>query len=82
MITNIELTDSGVEKFNAWFADVAKPEVRIDVVMFEMLSIMQDRWNSDEFRVYELGQRYTNTGRPELFRLDDIDVVVTEESEE
>lgn len=82
MITNIELTDSGVKKFNNWFTDVAKPEVRIEVIMLEMLNIMQDRWSSGESRVYELGQPYTNTGHPELFRLDDIDVVVTDEIEE
>lgn len=81
MITNIELTETGLEKFNEWFSGVARADVRIDAVMLEMLNIMQDRWNSGESRVYELGQRYSKTGRPELFRLDDVDVVVTEDSD-
>ncbi len=79
MITNIELNDAGLNKFNTWFFGIAKPNVRVEAVLFEMLNIMENRFNSGESRVYELGHIYTSTGRPELLRLDDADFVVTKE---
>ncbi len=79
MIKNIELTDSGIEKFNKFFSDLAKDGVRIDAVMMEMLGIMEERARAGESMVYELGHQYTNTGNPELLRLDAEDFEIFEE---
>jgi len=82
MITNIELTQSGVEKFNQFFADHAKTGVDMQAVMFELLDVMQERASMDESLVYELGGQYTRSGNPALLTLDIQDISVTEEEDE
>lgn len=82
MITNIELTDSGTEKFNKFFERVAKPGVKLQAVTFELLDILQDRASTGESLDYELGRQYTVTGNPEILNLEAADVSVTEEPDE
>ncbi len=82
MVTNIELTETGATKFNAFFTNNSKDGVHIQAVMFELLDILADRVSMGESLSYELGSQYTNTGRPEILRLDDQDVSVTEEADE
>lgn len=82
MITSIELTDAGVERFNRWFRGVAKDGVRIDAVMLEMLDKLADGLGIGDAPIYELGPRYTNTGMPELLCLDTADFVVIEQPDD
>ena len=77
MITNIELTDQAVQKFNNWFDQIAKDNVRREIVMFEMLDVFQEHAATGESFVYELGQRYTLDGKPSLFNLSAADIIVT-----
>lgn len=78
MITQIELTETGLEKFNQWFFGVADPAVRAEVVMLEMLGIMEDRLDGNESLVYELERQFTLTGNPELLHLESDDVHISE----
>lgn len=82
MITNIELTDSGAAKFNRFFEDFAKPAVKMQAVMFELLDILQDLAGTGQSLVYELGRQYTVTGNPEILILEARDVLVTQEPDE
>lgn len=82
MITSIELTQSGVDKFNTFFAAHAKTGVSMQAVTLEMLDIMQDRASMDESLSYELGRQYTLSGNPEILRLDDTDIRLTIEDDE
>jgi hypothetical protein len=71
MITNINLTESGIEAWNSFFNEHAKDGVRIDATTLEMLNTIQDNLVIGDAMIYELGARYTNSGRPELFMLED-----------
>lgn len=82
MITSVELTEASTEKFNIWFASVAKPAVQMQAVLFEMLDQLQELASTKQSLVYELGHQYTNTGRPELFRLELNEVEITQENDE
>jgi hypothetical protein len=78
MITNIELTQTGADKFNGFFAAHAKDGVSMQAVMFEVLDVLQERASMDESLVYELGRQYTISGNPELLTFGASDVEVTE----
>jgi hypothetical protein len=82
MITNIELTETGVEKFNQFFNDCARDGVRSQAVLFEALDVFQERVISGESLSYELGKSFTATGRPEILYLTRDDILVTEESDD
>lgn len=82
MVTNVELTESGAAKWSAFFAAHAGERLRLEPTTFEMLDCMTERAGLGEALVYELGPQYTNTGRPELFRLTAADVSITEEADE
>lgn len=82
MITNIELTQSGVDKFNTFFAANAKDGTSVQAVMFEMLDVLQERAIMDESLSYELARQYTISGNPALLTLADADVTVTEEDDD
>jgi len=82
MITNIELTQSGVGKFNTFFAANAKTGVSMQAVMFEVLDVLQERASMDESLSYELGRQYTISGNPEILTMDATDIAVTEEDDE
>lgn len=82
MITNIELTERGADKFNTFFAAHARDGVSMQAVMFEMLDVMQDRASMDESLSYELGRQYTSSGNPEVLTLDAEDVLLTTEDDE
>ena len=81
-MTNVQLTDSGAAAFNEWFDSVARPAVRREAVCFELLDQLADRVDMSESLVYELGQQYTTTGRPEHLHLSSTDVEVTAEDDE
>lgn len=78
MITTIDLTESGVKKFNGWFADVAKPGTDLQAVLFEMLSILTERAVMGESLSYELHRQHTISGRPEIITIGPEDVETTE----
>lgn len=82
MVTSIELTDGAISKWNAWFAATAKDGVKLQATTLEMLNVIEDRACSGESFVYELGQRYTLSGRPELFTLASDEVTITQEADE
>ncbi len=82
MIVNLELTESGSEKFNKFFHDSAKDDINIQAVLFEVLDVMQERAANKESFVYELGHLYTKTGRPEHLHLSPRDVKITEEDDD
>lgn len=81
VITNIELSAAATERFNVWFADVAKPDVRMDVVVSELLDVFQDRLSDGESLSYELSPMHTTSGRPEIFRADRDDLEIEESDE-
>ena len=76
MIVNIELTQSGTDKFNAFFAQNAKESVSMQAVLSEALDIFQERASMEETLSYELGKSYTNSGNPAILTLDDADVLI------
>lgn len=82
MITNIELTDSGAAKWNAFFAANAGEALKLQPTTFEMMDCMLEAAAMGESLTYELGAQYTNTGRPMLFSLDRADIELTEEADE
>lgn len=75
-IQNISLTETGIEKFNCWFADVARDGVRMDAVMLDALNVIENRAGSGESFSYELHGQFTVSGRPELLILDPDDVEI------
>lgn len=75
-VQNIELTESGVAKFNLFFFEMAKDAVKIDAVMLDVLNVLESRAQNDESYVYELHSQFTISGRPELLILDAEDVSV------
>jgi hypothetical protein len=83
-VQNIELTESGVAKFNRFFADVAKNGVRMDAVILDVLNVLESRAENDESFVYELHSQHTVSGRPELLILDseDVSVEICEDEDE
>lgn len=82
MISIVRLSESGNKKFNTWFANVGREGVLAGAVEAELCDIMLDRVAAGESLVYELGQRYTNTGRPELLHLERADLDVSEIDDE
>lgn len=66
----LTLTPAARARFTAWLKDVGSDNLRADAVESEMLQIMEDRAASGESMSYELGRRYTTTGRPEVFYAD------------
>jgi len=82
MITNVELTESGINKFNSFFALTAKDGVDMQAVMFEMLGVLENRACMSESFSYELHHQFTVSGRPEVLHLDADDVFITEEADE
>lgn len=66
----LTLTPAARARFTAWLQDVGSANLRADAVESEMLGIMEDRAESGESMSYELGRRYTTTGRPEIFFAD------------
>ncbi len=82
MVSELNLTDSGVQKFNAWFEAHARDGVHIDAIVGEVCGIMIERVMAGESLVYELDKQYTSTGRPELLHFEQSDIEVTEESDE
>lgn len=79
VITNVELTDAGTDKFNRWFAAVAAPGVDLQAVSLDLLNGLANSAALGEDYTYELGSQYTQTGRPEVLSLDRADVVVSAE---
>jgi hypothetical protein len=82
MITNIELTEAGTAKFNAFFERCAKPGTNMQAVSFELLDKLVDRVSIGDALHYELHRQHTNSGNPELLCLDQADIEVTEESDD
>lgn len=63
----VYLTKEGVEKVLAWLVEVAKPDLRWAVVLFD---IEEHLWETyPEAPAYELGVQFTISGRPELLHL-------------
>lgn len=81
MITSLQLAASGVAKFNAWFGAVAREGVRAEAVAVEVCDQMIDRLSQRETLMYELGPRYTISGRPEHLYLERADLEVEEDEE-
>lgn len=80
MITSVELTDSGVEKFNKFFNAFARENVKREPTLFAMLDKLVDRLAEGNRPFYELGQQYTNTRRPEILDFDNKDLVLHKEN--
>lgn len=78
MITNVELSASGVEKFDAFFEHYARDGVRKQAVLSEVLDSMQDRASGGESLTYELSPQYTRSGNPALLDLGREDIALTE----
>ena len=81
MITNVQLTDSGISKLNAFMAG-AKPAVRHERIAIEVCDMAAERLETGEAMIYELGGQYTLSGRPELLTLTLADVEAEEEADE
>lgn len=82
MITNVELTESGTAKFNAFFERHAKPGTNMQAVCFDMLDKFLDSVAMGESLIYELHRQHTNSGNPELLFLDASDIELTEVPDE
>lgn len=82
MITNIELTQSGTDKINDFFATYAKAGVNMQAVMLDVLDVLQERVSMDESLSYELGRQYTISGNPEVLTMAQADISVTEEDDD
>ena len=82
MISSINLTESGVAAFNSFFDRYARQGVSRQAVMFEVLDILTDRAACAETLVYELGARYTTSGRPEMLTLTGADIQVDEQDDD
>lgn len=81
MIIGLQLTDSGTAKFNAWFEATAREGVRVEAVAMELCDQMIDRLTLNESLAYELGPRYTISGRPEMLILERGDVETEEQAD-
>lgn len=79
MISSLQLADSGVTKFNAWFGAVAREGVRAEAVAVEVCDRMIERLSKSETLMYELGPRYTISGRPEHLYLERADLEVEDD---
>ena len=66
----LTLTPAARARFATWLQDVGSAELRADAVESQMLQVMEDRAESGEYMSFELGRRYTSTGRPEIFYAD------------
>ncbi len=82
MITNVELTEAGTAKFNAFFERCAKPGTNMQAVSFELLDKLLDRASVGDALHYELHRQHTNSGNPEVLSLDAADVEVTHEADD
>ena len=82
MITNVELTDSGTAKFNAFFAAHAKPGTNMQAVSFDLLDKLLDRVSIGDALDYELHRQRTNSGNPEVLSLDAADIQLNEQPDD
>jgi hypothetical protein len=50
-----------------WIASVAKPDVDPEATWLELANVLEDREAAGETPSYELGARFTQSGRPEIY---------------
>jgi hypothetical protein len=70
---NIELTNLGQSKFNKWLAEIGVANLNIQAVAFEALDHLEEEVSGNQTPTYELGQQFTTTGRPEVFKFSNED---------
>lgn len=82
MITNVELSDLGTDKFNEFFEAHAKPGTNMQAVCFDLLDKLLDRVSVGESLHYELHRQHTRSGNPEILSLDAADIETTEQPDD
>jgi len=71
---NANFTKTGQQVFNDWFAKNAGHNVNKGVIENEVLESFAEAISMGDDPSYELGGRYTLTGRPSILRLSKDDI--------
>ncbi len=76
-IKKVVFTENGVEKFNSWFRDVAKPSLSLQEATAVAISDIHHRIGSDSTPMYKLIGRFTKSGETETIKFEDADLSIT-----
>jgi hypothetical protein len=72
----VELTREAAARFTAWLGEVAKPDIDLELLEYEMDGVLGGFLTVQEGAIYTLHAVDTRSGRPETFALKREDVVI------
>lgn len=76
MTTSVELTDAAAERFTAWLQQVARPDIDLELLDYEMNGVLSGFLTAQAAAIYTLHGEATRSGRPETFTLKREDVII------